>query len=493
MARREASEHRMSRVVTAVGQPAAPWTTALAPLPAHQPAALLELGPGDRLVVAVPHPDDETLAVGGILQRLHVVRVHLVLVLMTAGEASYGQTGDEAAALGLTRIREFHEALSALGLDRAEVHRLDLPDGMLAEHEPAMVQALTEALCVDSMTASGRVAVLAPWAKDPHPDHQAAGRAAAVAARRAGSMRWSYPVWMRHGMAPDGSGIPWPDLRRVALSADERESKSTAIESYVTQLQGPTPDVGPVLPSYVVEHFTDGHELLIRPAPGDDEVGVHFDALYEGSADPWQVATSWYERRKRSVLLASLPRERYELAWEPGASLGHLSAELAVRCDRLVASDISPTAIAAAREGVADEHVNFEVAQTPAQPPDLPPESCDLVVLSEFLYYLPERARAATIELAVRVLRPGGHLVVAHWRQHPADAHCSGEQANAEAAAALPSTLVHHVDEHFVLDVAEKVLEDVGEQATERVDQHVEPQSDPTPDRTAARTLEGEA
>lgn len=447
---------RTPRVVTAAGYPAGTWTSALESLPAYEPTELLELGSGDRLVVAVPHPDDETLALAGVLQRLHASSVHLVLVLATAGEAAYSGPAEPSAELARIRIGEFEAAISALGLACAQVHRLDLPDGRLAEHEGQLLDALTDLLQPDPARRRSRTAVLAPWIKDPHPDHQAVGRAAGTAARRTGSARWSYPVWMRHGFGPADPAVPWSGIRRIALSPAELERKRAAMQLYASQLDGPTPQIGPVLPASVVEHFTDGHELLIRPAPGEDELRDHFDALYEGSADPWEVGTSWYERRKRSVLLASLPRERYSCAWEPGCSLGHLTGELSLRCDRLVASDISPRAVAAARELGVGEHVSFEVAQTPAQPPDLDPGSCDLVILSEFLYYLPAPARAATLRLAETLLGPGGHLVVAHWRGYPGDAHCSGEQANAEAAAALGQHIVHHVDEQFVLDVAER-------------------------------------
>jgi len=460
----------MSRVITAPGQQASLWTAALDNHEPHEPTDLLELGSGDRLVVAVPHPDDESLAVGGLLQRLHSTGVQIVLVLATAGEAAYGASGDPALALGRIRIREFREAIAALGLDPVEVHQLDLPDGRLVEYEAALLEAFTRTLSAQPPGARGRTAVLAPWIRDPHPDHQAVGRAAGAAARRAGSVRWSYPVWMRHVLHPEDPEIPWPDLRRVALRSAERKRKGAAMGMYVSQLYGPTPEIGPVLPPYVVEHFTDGHELLIRPAPDDDEVGAHFEALYEGNADPWQVGSSWYEQRKRSILLACLPRLRYRRAWEPGCSLGHLTAELAQRCDRLVSSDISPRAVAVARELVGADNVTIDVAQTPVQVPDLDTGSCDLVVLSEFLYYLPDRARAATIELAAKLLEPGGHVVVAHWRGHPADAHCSGEQANADVVAALGSNPVHHVDEHFVLDVAAAGDLDVGSRAAEHGD-----------------------
>jgi len=460
----------MSRVITAPGQRASLWTAALDALEPHEPTDLLELGSGDRLVVAVPHPDDETLAVGGLLQRLHSTGVQIVLILATAGEAAYGESGDRALALGRIRLREFREAIAALGLDPVEVHQLDLPDGRLDEYEAALLEAFTGTLSVQPPGARGRTAVLAPWTKDPHPDHQAVGRAAGAAARHAGSVRWSYPVWMRHVLHPEDPEIPWPDLRRVALCSAERMRKLAAIGLYPSQLKGPTVETGPVLPPYVVAHFTDGHELLIRPAPDDDEVGAHFEALYEGSADPWQVGSSWYEQRKRSILLASLPRLRYRSAWEPGCSLGHLTAELAQRCDRLLSSDISPRAVAGARHLVAADNVTIDVAQTPVQVPELGSGSCDLVVLSEFLYYLPDRARAATIELAGELLAPGGHVVVAHWRGHPADAHCSGEQANAEVVAAFGSSLVHHVDEHFVLDVAAAGDLDVEPRAAEHGD-----------------------
>jgi hypothetical protein len=38
---------------------------------------------------------------------------------------------------------------------------------------------------------------------------------------------------------------------------------------------------------------------------------AHFQQLYEQADDPWQVRQRWYEQRKRSLLLASLPAPRY--------------------------------------------------------------------------------------------------------------------------------------------------------------------------------------
>ena len=74
--------------------------------------------------------------------------------------------------------------------------------------------------------------------------------------------------------------------------------------------------------------------------------------LYDESPDPWGFETSWYERRKYALTLASLPRERYTSAYEPGCSIGVLTRLLADRCDSLLASDIIPRAVEAASRRV---------------------------------------------------------------------------------------------------------------------------------------------
>ena len=54
-----------------------------------------------------------------------------------------------------------------------------------------------------------------------------------------------------------------------------------------------------------------------------------FAELY-AAGDPWR-ADSLYERRKRAVVLASLPRERYRRAFEPGCGAGELTRDQAIQ------------------------------------------------------------------------------------------------------------------------------------------------------------------
>ncbi len=190
--------------------------------------------------------------------------------------------------------------------------------------------------------------------------------------------------------------------------------------------------------------------MTSRSVPAPD-----FEAMYVADSDPWHVETSWYERRKLDVLLATLPRERYRRAWEPGCGPGIVSSRLAGHVDELVASDGSPTAVdLAVGRTAALDHVRVVRSELPDVPLD---GTVDLVVAAEFLYYLPrlDRALAALWSVA----EPGAHMVFLHWAHHPHDAHRSGPELH--AALALDCVLrgaakvVSHVDEDFLLDVYE--------------------------------------
>ena len=79
----------------------------------------------------------------------------------------------------------------------------------------------------------------------------------------------------------------------------------------------------------------------------------YFRDRYAASADPWGLAERWYEARKYALTVALLPRQRYGAAFEPGCSIGVLTAQLAPRCDRLLACDAVPDAVAATRSRAA--------------------------------------------------------------------------------------------------------------------------------------------
>lgn len=140
-----------------------------------------------------------------------------------------------------------------------------------------------------------------------------------------------------------------------------------------------------------------------------------FDALYARSDDPWHFDGSWYEARKRRMLLASLPHARYASAFEPGCATGLLTAELAPRCDRLLASDGAGRALATASARlVGQPHVAFARLWLPDE---WPGGRFDLIVLSEFVYYLAPGDVDRLAACVRAALAPGGVVASCHWRR----------------------------------------------------------------------------
>lgn len=363
------------------------WSRALdeARLPAATPA--LTLG-GDvrRVVVVAAHPDDESLGAGGLVHRAHRAGAEVVVVVATDGEASHPRSPTRTPAdLARLRREELREAVHRLA-PRARVHHLGLPDAALGEHLDALTAALVETV------GDGRGCLLvAPWRHDGHGDHEAAGTAAATAAARSGAELWEYPVWFWHWGRPEQA--PWDDLRVLDLDADEHLAKAAAQAAHRSQVAplSDRPGDEVLLGPGLLAHFAGAREVYVLQPPHDDAL----DRLHAAEADPWLADSSGYERRKRALLLAALPRDSFRAGLEIGSSTGALAADLAGRCGRLLVVDASEHAVAAARERCADlPGVRVEQRRVPQDwPHDWPrtaagADGFDLVVLSEVGYFL---------------------------------------------------------------------------------------------------------
>lgn len=188
----------------------------------------------------------------------------------------------------------------------------------------------------------------------------------------------------------------------------------------------------------------------------------YFDGQYAANADPWQLATSDYERAKYAATLASLPRPRYASAVEVGCSIGVLTRMLAERCDTILGLDVVETALAQARERNRDlPHVHFGRARVPDE---WPSGTFDLLVLSEVVYFLDPGDVARLVARVKESLKPGGTVVLVHWTgltHYP----MSGDEAAEAFMGAGTSFLrrVHHAaTDAYRLDV---LARETGEQA----------------------------
>jgi trans-aconitate methyltransferase len=177
----------------------------------------------------------------------------------------------------------------------------------------------------------------------------------------------------------------------------------------------------------------------------------YFDAMYATDPDPWGFETRWYEARKYSLTMAALPEPRYSSAFEPGCSVGVLTSLLADRCDRLLATDIVPTALRRARERIAGfKHVTFDCAAIPESWPNGP---FDLVVLSEIAYYFDTKELKEVVARLLGSTSGGATVIAVHWRGET-NYPLTGEGAHRilNSSTAL-QPIARHLDSEFVLDV----------------------------------------
>ncbi|MEP1214866.1 MAG: PIG-L deacetylase family protein [Marinobacter sp.] len=161
---------------------------------------LTSLGP---ILIASPHPDDETLGCGGLIARCAKLACSITVLAMTNGEASHPGDRVWQEKLGNIRKNEQYSALKMLGIAEPDVVSLGLPDGgleLLGEEQCELI----EARILELMQAREIRTVFVPAVDDCHSDHRVTARLlAAVALSHPVEYFFSYQIW------PPEERSPW--------------------------------------------------------------------------------------------------------------------------------------------------------------------------------------------------------------------------------------------------------------------------------------------
>ncbi len=407
----------------------------------------IDAGSGVRtFLLLAAHPDDETLGAGGLLRACAMAKIPTQVVIATDGEASHPDSSTHTPAdLARSRRAEVTSAVRLLA-PAASVSYLGLPDGELATHTARLAEVI--AAHVGDIGVGAIVA--APWRLDGHTDHDTLGAVAAAVAQQTGALLVEYPIWAWHWGDP--GDLPWPDLRILPLDDETIAAKRQALATHVTQVAplSPAPGDEVLLAPPMLAHFDRSFETFIDSA-GLTQQGI-FERLHSTTADPWQVRESDYELRKRNLMMSLLPPGQFARAYEPGCSIGELSATLAPRCGELICQDLSATAVEQARARLR-EHPNATVVRGTI-PADWPAGDFDLIALSEVGYFLSSAQLTSVLQRVRMTLRPGGYVVLCHWA-HPIDGwELNGPEVHARAADQLDLPLyARHADADALLEV----------------------------------------
>lgn len=244
-----------AKPLTHGGTPAPLWLAALH----SDPLPPLDFTGCARLIVVAPHPDDETLGLGGTCAQLVAagVDVHVVSV-SDGGDARAGATPLDRLRLETTRKHELRRAGDLLGVHAPVA--LGLPDGQLADQEDRLAELLAQIL------ADGPAGTwcAATWRGDGHPDHEAVGRAAATACERTGVTLLEYPIWMWHWAGPADPAVPWERAHAVGLSGWAIDRKRRAARCYRSQFEPTAGASTPVLPTFVLQRLLAVGEVVFR-------------------------------------------------------------------------------------------------------------------------------------------------------------------------------------------------------------------------------------
>ena len=427
------------------GTPERAWADS----PQLRAAPELDLAGVDRAVVFAAHPDDETLGAGGTVHRLVQGGATVRVIVATLGEKSHPDSPTHTPE-SLSRVRhlEMADAVEAITAGTAAPEYLALPDGALTAEE--LTGPVAEA--VGWVAEGARPLVVVTWVKDGHPDHEILAAQVQQTAGAAAVRCVQYPVWWWHWGSPNS--LP-RGLVHVPLSAVDRDAKQQALEQHVSQVRplSDRPGDEVLLGPHVLEHFGRDREYFILSAPHQTPV---FNRVHSESEDPWNVDSSRYEGRKRDVLTASLPRDRYPRALDIGCSTGALTAQLAAHSGELTAVDASDVALGKARARLTERGLDNVHLRNAVLPDQWDPawRELDLIVVSEVGYFCSPEQWKELLTLCITALSDDGHLVLCHWRHPIEDWPLDGADVHREARRRRSLTrVVEHRERDFEIDV----------------------------------------
>ncbi len=123
-----------------------------------------------KLLAVIPHPDDESLGLGGTLAKYAAEGVEIYLLMATRGERGWTGPAEEnpgLEALGQLREKELRAAAQVLGV--REVAFLDWIDGEVDQVDAA--EAAMKIACHIRMIRPHVVVTFDPFGAYGHPDH----------------------------------------------------------------------------------------------------------------------------------------------------------------------------------------------------------------------------------------------------------------------------------------------------------------------------------
>ncbi len=198
----------------------------------------LDLDSSTRLLVVVPHPDDETLATGTFIQHALTAGASLRVVIATDGddnpwpqrwiERRWHIDPQARRRWGKRRREEASEALARLGVAGPDARHYGWPDQGLTG------RLMRDAQCEDQLAAEiqefAPTLIVAPSLADVHPDHNALRVMIELAMARTPPADCRRLGFVVHGPTKNGESLTVP------ADDDQAWKKQFSLQAHTSQL-----------------------------------------------------------------------------------------------------------------------------------------------------------------------------------------------------------------------------------------------------------------
>lgn len=219
---------------------------------------------GQKVLVFSPHPDDETIGVGGYIAASRKEGADVKIVLVTNGDWHHQR--DE-------RYSEFEKATAILGVTENDLVFLNFPDAKLRQQNQSVLYAAFK----EQLDAYNPDIVIIPLPQDYNPDHSTIGKIMETILKAEQQKRTVYEYLVHYEilypsprkydtnlfLSPPKKLITSDRWQRFELSQDVEDLKKTAIFAYKTQLDDPW------LNGLLLSHIRRNELLAISKDLGD--------------------------------------------------------------------------------------------------------------------------------------------------------------------------------------------------------------------------------
>lgn len=201
-----------------------------------------------KLVLLIPHPDDEIFACARLLQQWAPIATETVIIYVRAGEASHGFVdADEKASLARARRHESQRALDALDLQgEVRICELNIADSEGNSFEFHLEERLRFELDSSSV-------VIAPYYCDGPSKPDAIGKCAKHLAESIGFEIYFYPIWLWF-WSPPTEEHNVDGCQKLPMNQRQLIRKARALECFESQIE-PLPARKAVIPKEFLNHY----------------------------------------------------------------------------------------------------------------------------------------------------------------------------------------------------------------------------------------------